>query len=233
MSESSSVKEMAAQLKEMKSRQNLLRRFFQEVMVAGQDYGLIPGTDKPTLLKPGAEKLNELYGYAPAIKSIEETADRHTGFYRARVTVGLVRRSDGSLAAEGVGEANTAEGGRSGAAPWVMWNTVLKMAKKRALVDATLSATNASGLFTQDTEDLKAGMLNAGGGKAGGIKAGKRQLGLIKGRLSKAGINYQDAAAVKALLRRAGIAKEALEELTAKEVDVLIERLEGSMPAEK
>ena len=34
------------------------------------------------------------------------------------------------------------------------WNTVLKMAKKRAQVDATLTATGASDLLTQDIEDL-------------------------------------------------------------------------------
>lgn len=34
------------------------------------------------------------------------------------------------------------------------YNTVLKMAKKRALVDATLTATAASDIFTQDIEDM-------------------------------------------------------------------------------
>jgi hypothetical protein len=34
------------------------------------------------------------------------------------------------------------------------YNTVLKMAKKRALIDATLTATAASDIFTQDLEDL-------------------------------------------------------------------------------
>ncbi len=33
-------------------------------------------------------------------------------------------------------------------------NTLLKMAKKRALVDAVLSATRSSGLFTQDIEEM-------------------------------------------------------------------------------
>ena len=37
-------------------------------------------------------------------------------------------------------------------------NTVLKMAKKRALVDAVLTATAASDLFTQDLEDIAANM---------------------------------------------------------------------------
>lgn len=39
-----------------------------------------------------------------------------------------------------------------------LWNTVLKMAKKRALVDAVLSATRSSGLFTQDAEEFDAWM---------------------------------------------------------------------------
>jgi len=35
-----------------------------------------------------------------------------------------------------------------------VWNTCLKMAKKRAHVDATLTATGASSIFTQDIEDM-------------------------------------------------------------------------------
>ena len=34
------------------------------------------------------------------------------------------------------------------------YNTILKMAKKRAFVDATLTATAASNIFTQDVEDM-------------------------------------------------------------------------------
>ena len=37
-------------------------------------------------------------------------------------------------------------------------NTLLKMAKKRALIDAALSAGRLSNAFTQDIEDIKAGM---------------------------------------------------------------------------
>jgi hypothetical protein len=36
------------------------------------------------------------------------------------------------------------------------WNTVVKMAEKRARVDAVLAVTGASALFTQDVEDLPA-----------------------------------------------------------------------------
>jgi hypothetical protein len=41
--------------------------------------------------------------------------------------------------------------------PADQYNTVLKMAKKRAQVDATLTATGASDLLTQDLEDLPPG----------------------------------------------------------------------------
>lgn len=189
---SDTPQEMALKLTDMKAKLGLVQRFFKEVMVPEQDYGVIPGTEKPTLLKPGAEKLCELYGFAPVIKQIEEEKNIETGFYRARVTVALIHRRSGVTVAEGVGEANTMEGryrwrwvpewklpegidksnlyseartDKSGKKflmyrlenqdPWSLWNTVLKMAKKRALIDATLSATRSSGIFTQDVEDLE------------------------------------------------------------------------------
>jgi hypothetical protein len=184
--------EMNAKLIEMKQQTNLIQKFFKEVMVQNQDYGVIQGTEKPTLLKPGAEKLCELYGYAPTIKSIEEVRDVQAGFYSARVTIALIHRYTNTLIAEGVGEANSMEGryrwrwipewkvpngvdasvlhfeerkGKNGKNyklfrvenedVWTLWNTVLKMAKKRAMIDATLSATRSSGIFTQDVEDLQ------------------------------------------------------------------------------
>jgi hypothetical protein len=39
---------------------------------------------------------------------------------------------------------------------WDLHNTLLKMAKKRAYVDATITATAVGDLFTQDLEDMKA-----------------------------------------------------------------------------
>ena len=37
-------------------------------------------------------------------------------------------------------------------------NTVLKMAKKRSYVDAILTACHASGVFTQDIEDISSSL---------------------------------------------------------------------------
>jgi len=44
-------------------------------------------------------------------------------------------------------------------APSDMANTILKMAKKRALIDAVLTATAASDIFSQDIEDLPEGYI--------------------------------------------------------------------------
>jgi hypothetical protein len=43
--------------------------------------------------------------------------------------------------------------------PSDMANTILKMAKKRALIDAVLTATGASDIFSQDIEDLPEGFI--------------------------------------------------------------------------
>ena len=43
--------------------------------------------------------------------------------------------------------------------PGDMANTILKMAKKRALIDAVLTATGASDIFSQDIEDLPEGYI--------------------------------------------------------------------------
>ena len=44
-----------------------------------------------------------------------------------------------------------------------MQNVVLKMAKKRAMVDATLNVGNLSARFTQDVEDMNLEPDNVGG----------------------------------------------------------------------
>src|SRR6266700_8155135 len=51
---------------QLKNRMDELREVMKSVMIADTDYGVIPGTKgKPTLLKPGAEKLSLMFRYAP------------------------------------------------------------------------------------------------------------------------------------------------------------------------
>ena len=83
-------------------------------MKAGTDYGKIPGTgDKPTLLKPGAEKLASLFGLSPQFDILERemdwTGEGHGGepffFIQYRCTL---TRGD-LVAGQGVGSCNSWE----------------------------------------------------------------------------------------------------------------------------
>jgi hypothetical protein len=182
----------------------------------GEDYGVIPGTKKPTLLKPGAEKLCNFYGLVPTFSQQVVVGDGvHSPVLRVLCECRLHRTNDdGPVVGMGLGAANSWErkhryrsadracpacgvagtirrsgyerngdkgwychtraggcnatfhskdpaivdqqGGRvENPDPYDVENTLVKMAKKRALVDATLTATATSGLFAQDIEDLE------------------------------------------------------------------------------
>ena len=56
------------QLSMMKRGRDRIAQIQRELMVRDEDYGLIPGTPKPTLFKPGAEKLALMYGLAAEVK---------------------------------------------------------------------------------------------------------------------------------------------------------------------
>lgn len=186
-------------------------RIKRAIMTENEDYGLIPGTNKPSLLKPGAEKLALAYGLTGSFAHNITYGD---GEATPPITVVVdsylhLGGSDGPIVAQGMGMASSWEkryrwrkGGRvcptCGKAgllmtkrdqwwhpadakpdggcggnfpkddpavvgqevgdvenpdPYELGNTLLKMAEKRAYVDAVLRATASSGLFTQDMED--------------------------------------------------------------------------------
>ena len=108
-----------------------------------QDYAVIPHTNKPTLLKGGAEKLAEHFDYDnPATSFVQ---------YEAKV---IVYNREGDAVSEGYGSCNSSES-KFLKQPFAnRINTVLKISKKRAYVDAILTATCASSVFTQDMEDI-------------------------------------------------------------------------------
>lgn len=117
------------------------------------DYGVIPGCKKPSLLKAGAEKLAAHYGFSTSI-SIEnryEDYSKKLVAYEVKVTV---HDNNGRIIAEGIGAANSLERKFLKGDFFSQINTVLKMCKKRAYVDAILTATGASSIFTQDMEDI-------------------------------------------------------------------------------
>lgn len=202
----------------------LIQQIMGAAMKDGEHYGRIPGCgDKPTLLKPGAEKLCLTFRLAPTYDVDERTLDHGHREYRIQCTLSSI--ITGNFIGQGVGICSTMEGKYRfirGAAevtdkpvPRTYWdlrgedpakaqeliggkgftvkkvdgkgwmiakggekvendnpadnyNTVLKMAKKRALVDAVLTATAASDIFTQDLEDITA---NIAANKPDGLPA--------------------------------------------------------------
>jgi hypothetical protein len=57
-------------------RHRMLSNYVSQVMQEGHDFGAIPGTgSKPTLLKPGAEKLTTLFGLTKRLFIVEKTED--------------------------------------------------------------------------------------------------------------------------------------------------------------
>ncbi|ATW24131.1 hypothetical protein [Candidatus Formimonas warabiya] len=189
---SGSIREMEARLAEIEAKLKLSQDFFKRVMEKDTDYGIIPGTKKPSLLQPGADKLNSLYGFAKTIVDKMESKDYATGHYDVSVKVRLVHKATGITAGEGEGSACTRESkyryrwvyekdlpksldkdslvskdmeGQYG--PFKLyrienedlfsqWNTVLKMAIKRAYVGATLASTGLSSIFTYAENELDA-----------------------------------------------------------------------------
>jgi hypothetical protein len=153
--------DFAVSLEEAGRRIDMLKQFVREHMVEGEDYGVIPGaSSKPTLFKPGAEKLNAIFGLAVVLEISNRVEDWDAGFAAYEVKVTLMNKRTGGVEAEGIGSCNSRERKYKNQDAANVANTLLKMAKKRALIDATLSATRASGMFTQDLEDIDFGDRN-------------------------------------------------------------------------
>lgn len=224
-------------------------KYVESQLKKDQDFGIIPGTDKPTLLQPGADKLLNLYGLTTRLLLVEkiERWEQENPFFKYDFKCSVIwprKMPDGTIReeviAEKIGSCNSYESKYAGRwvtydqlsttqqkkadagtlkteerAEWVIefavkdlpeniqkdflemqkgpeagkwkskeftaksgkkftkWlvpgltlyqvpnekifdqvNTIQKMAQKRAYVGATISATKASDMFTQDMEDL-------------------------------------------------------------------------------
>ena len=198
---------------QLREQVNLIQDVMKQVMQEGQHYGVIPGCgDKPSLLKPGAEKLMFTFRLVadPEVEVFDLYHPTVQGHREYRVKV-RINSMNGNYMGGGIGSCSTMESkyrfrggektGTGKAIPKEYWNlrkegknteaqeligghgfshgkingsweiceigekaehdnpadfynTCEKMAKKRALVDATLTVTAASDIFTQDIEEL-------------------------------------------------------------------------------
>ncbi len=184
------------------------QRLVRARLHAPRDYARLPGTERETLLKPGAQKVAKLLKCSDIYVVLSELLDWDRPLFAYTVKCQLVSMLDGkTIWSEGLGECNSREPRyryrkaqrtcpacgaeailKSKHEPgWFCWqkrdgcganfnlndpaiteqvvgrvenedpaelvNTFLKMARKRALVDAALSAGDLSELFTQDMDE--------------------------------------------------------------------------------
>lgn len=149
---------------------NQIQYLMQSVLQDGTHYGTVKGCgNKPTLLQPGAEKIAFMFHLVP---SYDVQREQLGGGHREyTIECSLKSLDTGEVMGYGVGECSTMESKyryrwqgqgydrRKVENPDIAdtWNTCLKMAKKRAFVDAVRSTTSASDIFTQDVEDMPEG----------------------------------------------------------------------------
>lgn len=185
-----SREQRAVTVAEVRANVNLIQAVMKSVMKKDVHYGVVPGCGaKPTLLKPGAEKIMATFKLSadPVVDDLSQE-----DVIRFRITVKLSTFA-GIFVGSGIGECSSNEEkfkwrkaigkefdetpedrrrkkwrkGSNGeyqeeqirTNPADLANTILKMAKKRALIDAVLTATAASDIFNQDIEDLPEGMV--------------------------------------------------------------------------
>lgn len=174
---------------ELLDQAKLIRDVLMAVMQPGIHYDVIPGTDKPSLMKAGAEMILLTFRIGLHIE-IKDGSDRENNLVAYQIIVTGIHQPTEIVLGQGVGSCSTDEekykwrsvvcdeewdatpqtqrrtkfGKKRDGGHWSsnqirtnagdLDNTVLKMAKKRAMVDLALTCTAASQFFGQDVEDL-------------------------------------------------------------------------------
>lgn len=150
-----------AQLKKQTKRDQDVREVIAEYiknnMELGKDYGAISGTSKsgasfegkPTLLKPGAEKFCGLFKIRPTFKKDSDTVEMMGSKPGIIAYICELVNGRGQVVGEGRGayKVNPETDGDYDI------NKAVKIAEKRAQIDAVLRTGALSDFFTQDMED--------------------------------------------------------------------------------
>lgn len=166
---------------EFVERSNALKEFkdfISNELVDGVDYGLIPKTTRPCLFKPGGEKIQMYLGLTPQYRLLnreflqnqKRIDNKWNNITKKYEIVESIRNyyswewacelwyNDKKIA-EGVGAGNSEERKwvnqylSSGENPDSLSNTIMKISKKRAFMDAIIAVSGISDIFTQDLLD--------------------------------------------------------------------------------
>ena len=94
-------------LPKMKEQVRVLKELLDHIMLKNVHYGTIPGTQKPTLYKPGSEKILSTFRIAAAPSNIEDLSTEDE--VRYRVTVSGTAQASGIFLGAGIGECSSDE----------------------------------------------------------------------------------------------------------------------------
>lgn len=137
-----------------KQNRTTLMEWIRSALVEDRDFGsiMIRGQkSKPSLLKPGAEKITGMLGLIPRFPNLHEYEQSAlSGKTVDQIILKCeLQNQAGEVIGEGVG-ARSCEKQDNGDL-----NKSLKMASKSAMIDATLRCAGISEVFTQDIEEMQ------------------------------------------------------------------------------
>ena len=197
------------------------------------DFGVIPGTKQPSLLKAGAEKVAMAYGllqHYTIEDKYQDFGENPVCFYLVKCELVKIHPNGKEYVfTTGYGSANTREkrNGRNDA--FNAANSCIKMAQKRALTAAALSISGLSSAFTQDmdSEDfINANIAALSATNNPNAPITRKQMNLLYAKAGNLGLTAQQA---KARMAEAGFA--SVKGITQKEFDRVLELFQT--PAEK
>lgn len=158
-----------------KQNRRLLKEFVNSQMQNDRDFGVIPGTPKPSLFQPGAQKLAKLFNLTMKKELVDKVIDRDANFAMFIYRTTVFHGPSGLLISQCEGSCNSQEKKYRERAvyKWItvnghkekkfermeetpifdILNTLQKMAQKRSMVGAVIEAVGASDFYTQDVDE--------------------------------------------------------------------------------
>lgn len=153
--------DITERVKEAARQNNALMTMMDSLLEEGTDFGRVPGVPKPFLHQPGAQQLGLVFKLRPEFEILDKTVDfdMDPTLVVYDIKCKIYQRESEAFLGEGVGSCTNYERKYKYYKDKTVFedpldriNTILKMAKKRAYVDAILNVTGASRLFTQDPD---------------------------------------------------------------------------------
>ena len=192
------------------------------------DFGVIPKTKQPSLYKAGAEKIAMAYGLMQTFSvetKIEQTGDDPLFYYLVKCELKKVATNGQEYVfSTGYGSANTREKRNGFNGPFDAANSAVKMAEKRALVDAVLHVSGLSSMFSQDMENeafVERGYSDIAATQDENSRITAKQVKRLFAIAAEAGMNANQA---KTKLAAAGFTKAT--EVTQKDYEAVCKLME-------